>query len=101
MCFPCVLALPVVNKGYVMDGNGEIEKLKKRTGGSELPFLWEDNHGPEGMSWMEGSKERKKKNPSWNRRGQGEMETDSVLIITTDLNFLPFILSLSHLHCIR
>lgn len=28
VCLPCVLALIVVNTGYVMDGNGETEKEK-------------------------------------------------------------------------
>lgn len=83
-----------------MDGNEQIEKEKKRKGGSELPFLWEDCHDLEGMSWMEGYKEWKKMNHSWNTRGQGEIETDSALIIITDPTILPFILSLSHLHCI-
>lgn len=37
VCLPCALALIVVNTGYVMDGNGEIEKEKREREDQSYP----------------------------------------------------------------
>lgn len=56
----CVTVSPMCISSYccehgICDGwKWGDQKRKEIKGGSELPFLWEDSHGPEWMSWMEG-----------------------------------------------